>query len=92
MSTSPHASETLVHRHVLLQDLLRCALAPVVLAGHWIYKKGKKAATEFVRAEKCKGTRAVVNVDVFEARALGWYLKPRSEEVDASGHAKGNHN
>ena len=42
--------------------------------------------------EKCKGTRMVASVDVFEAGALGWYLKPWSEEVDASGHAKGNRN
>jgi len=35
-----------------------------------------------VKAEKCKGTGAVESVDVFEARALGWYLKPRSEETD----------
>jgi len=92
---SPHASEALIHRHVLLRHLLRHALAAVLLAGHevdWIYKKGKKVAIEFARAEKCKGTGAVANVDVFEARALGWYLKPWSEEVDASGRAKGNRN
>jgi hypothetical protein len=51
-----------------------------------------KASTEVMRVEKCKGTGAVACVDVFEAEALGWYLKPWSEEVDASGHAKGNHN
>ena len=65
----------------------------VVLTGHridWIYEKGKKAATEFARAEKCRGTGAVASIDVFEAGALSWYLKPRSEVVDASGHAKGN--
>ena len=45
-----------------------------------------------VKAEKCKGTGTVVNADVFEAGALGWYLKPRNEEVDALGRAKGNHN
>jgi len=45
-----------------------------------------------MRAEKCKGTGVVACVDVFEAGALGWYLKLRSKEVDASGHAKGNHN
>jgi len=33
-SISPHASETLVHRHILLRDFLRCALASVVFAGH----------------------------------------------------------
>jgi len=45
-----------------------------------------------MRAEKCKETGAVASVDVFEAEALGWYLKPRSEEVDTSGSAKGNCN
>ena len=58
----------------------------------WIYKKGKKIATEFARAEKCKGTGTVVSTDVFKAGALGWYLSPRSEVVDISGHAKGNRN
>ena len=37
-----------------------------------------------VKVEKCKGTGAVANVDVVEIRALGWYLKPQSEEMDAS--------
>ena len=41
-----------------------------------------------VKAEKCKRTGVVASVDVFEARALGWYLKPRSEEMDASGKYK----
>ena len=45
----------------------------------WIYKKGKKVATDFARVEKCKGTEAVASVDVFEARTLGRYLKPRGE-------------
>ena len=45
-----------------------------------------------MRAEKYKGIGAVVSADVFEAGDLGWYLKPWSEEVDASGRAKGNHN
>ena len=43
MSILPHALEALVHRHVLLWDLLRCVLATVLLAGHEvdrIYKKG----------------------------------------------------
>ena len=40
------------------------------------------------KVEKCKGTGAVASIDVFEARALGWYLKPRSEETDASGKYK----
>ena len=43
-----------------------------------------------VKVEKCKGIGAVASVDVFEARALNWYLKPRSEEVDALRRAKGN--
>jgi len=55
-------------------------------------QEGKKATTEFARVEKCKGIGAVARVDVFEAGVLGWYLKPWSEEVDASGHAKGNYN
>ena len=38
--------------------------------------------------EKCKGTGTVASVDVFEARALGWYLKPQSEKIDASGKYK----
>jgi hypothetical protein len=41
-----------------------------------------------LKSEKCKGTGAVASVDVFEARVLGRYLKPRSEEVDASGKCK----
>ena len=45
-----------------------------------------------LKAEKCKGIGAVASIDVLEARALGWYLKQRSEEVDVSGRAKGNHN
>jgi len=36
------------------------------------------------KVEECKGTRAVVGIDVFEAGADGWYLKPRSEETDSS--------
>ena len=55
-------------------------------------KRGKKIAIEFARAEKCKGTGAVASIDVFEARGLGRYLKPRSEVVDISRCAKGNHN
>ena len=50
----------------------------------------KKIAMGFRQAKECKGT--VMSGDVFEAEALGWYLKPRSEEVDASGCAKGNRN
>ena len=41
-----------------------------------------------VKVEKCKGTGAVASVDVFEARALGWYFKPRSKEMDALGEYK----
>ena len=37
-------------------------------------RRGKKAATQFVRAAKCKGTGAVASIDVFEAEALGRYL------------------
>ena len=37
-------------------------------------KRGKKTTTGFVKAEKCKGIGAVASIDVFEARALGWYL------------------
>ena len=76
MSITPHASEALACWHVFLWNLFRCTLALAVLASHWIYKKGKKDATEFVRAEKCKGIGAVASVDVFEARTLGWHLKP----------------
>ena len=39
-------------------------------------KRGKKTAIEFARAEKCKGIGIVASIDVFEARALGRYLKP----------------
>ena len=88
-------SKALVHRHILLQNHLHYTFAAVVLAGHevdWIYKKGKKAAIEFARAKKCKGTGVVMSVDVFEAGALGRYLKPRSEVVDVLGRAKGNCN
>ena len=87
MLMSPDASKALVPQHVLL----RPTFVLVVLASHWIYKKGKKATTEFARVEKCKGTGAVANVDVFKAKTLDWYLKPRSE-VDASGRAKDNRN
>ena len=95
MSILPHESEVLVHRHILLQDLLRRTLAAVVLAGHEvdrIYKKGGRPLQSSVRVKKCKGIGAVVSVDVFKAGALGWYLKPWSKEVDASGRAKGSHN
>ena len=63
----------------------------VLLAGHevdQIYKKGGKPLQSSARAKKCKGTGAVSSADVFEAGALGWYLKPRSEEVNVSGRAK----
>ena len=55
-------------------------------------QEGEKDAIEFARVEDCKGTRTVASADVFEAGALGWYLKPWSGEVDASRSAKGNHN
>ena len=95
MSISPHALEALVHRHVLLQNLLRHVLAAVLLVGHevdQIYRKGGRLLQSSARVEKCRGIGAVASVDVAEAGALGWYLKPQSEEVDASGRAKGNHN
>jgi len=34
----------------------------------------EKIATRFVKMEGCKRMRAVANVDVLEAKALGWYL------------------
>ena len=83
--------EALVHWHILLRDVLRHMLTAVVLAGHeidWIYRKGGRALWSFAKAEKCKETGAVASVDVFEVGALGWYLKPRSEEMDASGRYK----
>ena len=73
MLISPHASEALVHRHVLLQSLLRCALAMILLAGHevdWIYRKGGRLLQSSPRVKKCKGTGAVASADVFEAGAL----------------------
>ena len=39
----------------------------------WIYGRKKENATGFWQAEESKGT--VVDEDVFEAKALGWYLK-----------------
>ena len=42
----------------------------------WIYKKGKRTATKSTRVEKCKGTGAVVSIDVFESETLSRYLKP----------------
>ena len=51
-------------------------LSSLAMKFGWIYKKEKKAAIEFARAEKCKGTGAVASVDVFEAEAVAWYLKP----------------
>ena len=95
MSISPHASKALIHRHVLLRNLLRHALAAVLLTGHEvdrIYRKGGRPLQSSARVEKCKGIGAVASADVFEAGALGWYLKPRNEEVNALGRAKGNRN
>ena len=73
MSISPHASEALIHWHILLRDLLHRTLAAVVLAGHevdWIYKKGGRPLQSSARAKKCKGIGMVASVDVFEAGAL----------------------
>ena len=69
-----------------LHTCLGCPRRPLNL------QEREKDDIEFARAEKCKGTVVVASVDVFEARALSWYLKPRSEEVDASGRAKGSRN
>ena len=74
MSISPHTSEALIHRHVLLRNLLCYALAMVLLTGHEvdrIYRKGGKPLQSFARAKKSKGIGAVASADVFEARALG---------------------
>ena len=94
MSISPHTSEALIHRHVLLRNLLRRTLA-VVLAGHGvdrIYEKEGRSLQCSTRAEKCRETGTVANADVLEDGTLGQYLKTRSEEADASGRTKGNHN
>ena len=72
MSISPHASEALIHWHVLLQNL-RHTLVVVLLASHEvdrIYRKGGRPLQSSVRAKKCKGTGTVVSADVFEAGAL----------------------
>ena len=53
-------------------------------------REGKGTATGFWKAEKCKGT--VASGDAFEAETTGLYLKTGSEEADASGRVKGNHN
>ena len=93
MLISPHASEALVRRYVLLWDLLRHALAAVLLAGHEvyrIYRKRERPLQSSTKAEKSKGTGTVASADVFKAGALGQYLKPRNEAVDVSGCAKGN--
>ena len=95
MLISPHVSEALVHHYVLLRDFLRHVLAMVLLTGHEvdrIYRKRERPLQSSTRAEKSKGTGMVASVDVFKAGALGWYLKPRNEGVDASGRAKGNRN
>ena len=95
MSILPHASEALVHRHVLLRELLCHALAAVLLADHEvdrIYRKRERPLQSSARAEKSKGTGTVASAGVFKAGALGWYLKPRNEGVEASGRAKGNRN
>lgn len=43
--------------------------------------KGEKCY-RVAKAEKCKGTGVVASIDVFEAGALGWYLKPWSKKMD----------
>ena len=53
-------------------------------------EKRKGTAIGFWQTEGSEGS--VADRDVFEAKALGLYLKILSEEVDASGCAKGNHN
>jgi len=53
-------------------------------------QEGKETTIGLWKVEKCKGT--VASGDVFKAETIGWYLKPQSNEVDASGCAKGNHN
>ena len=67
----------------------------VLLTGHevdQIYRMKERPLQSSARAEKSKGTGTVASTDVFEAGALDRYLKPWSEEVDASGRAKGNRN
>ena len=95
MSILPHASKALVHRHVLLWDLLCHAFAAVLLVNHEvdrIYRKRERLLQSSTRAKKSKEIGTVASADVFKAGALGQYLKPRNEGVDASGRAKGNHN
>ena len=95
MLISPHASESLLHQHVLLRDLLRRALAAVLLAGHEvdrIYRKRERPLQSSARVEKHRGIGMVTNADVLEAGTLGQYLKTRSEEADASRCTKGNRN
>ena len=57
----------------------------------WIYKKEEGNRYRIYKGREVRRSRTVASADVFEVRALSWYLKPRSEEVDASGRAKGNH-
>ena len=95
MSISPHTPEALIHQHVLIQNLLHRTLATVLLTGHEvdrIYRKRERPLQSSTRAKKSKETGMVASADVFKAGALGRYFKPRNEGVDASGHAKGNHN
>ena len=95
MSISPHMAEALAHRRFSFgtssaMRLPQLSSLAIRLIGSM--RRGKKAATKFVRAEKCKGTGAFVSVDVIKAGALSLYLKPRGEVVDVLGHAKGNRN
>jgi len=55
-------------------------------------KGRKKTAIGFRQAKKSEGTGTVASIDVFEAGALGRYLKPRGKEADALGHTKSNRN
>ena len=74
MSISPHASEALIHRHVLIWNILHRAVAAVLLSGHKvdrIYRKERRPLQSYVRAKKCKRIGAVVSAYVFEAEALG---------------------
>ena len=79
MLISPHASEALIHWHVLLGNLLRHALAATLLASHEvdrIYRKRGRLLQSYTRVEKSKGIGMVASADVFEAGALDLYLNP----------------
>ena len=41
----------------------------------WILRgEEEETATGFLKVERCERIRTVVDVDAFEAEALGWYL------------------